>query len=73
MESRIHGDMYVRFGGRHGETSHRNVVWRPVSSLHIPAYVFFLNQERYTSYLQMREMWATVSALLNNENPPNKD
>lgn len=39
----------------------------------IPAYVFFLNQERYTSYLQMREMWATVSALLNNENPPNKD
>lgn len=35
MESRIHGDMYVRFGGRHGETSHRNVVWRSVSSLHI--------------------------------------
>lgn len=35
MESRIHGDMYVRFGGRRGETSHRNVVWRPVSSLHI--------------------------------------
>ena len=27
--------MYVWFGGRHGETSHRNMVWRPVSSLHI--------------------------------------
>lgn len=35
MESRIHGDMYVRFGGRHGKTSYRNMVWRPVSSLHI--------------------------------------
>jgi hypothetical protein len=34
-ESHIHGNMYVWFGGRHGETSHRNMVWRPVSSLHI--------------------------------------
>ena len=33
-ESHIHGNMYVWFGGRHGETSHRNMVWRPVSSLH---------------------------------------
>lgn len=32
-ESHIHGNMYVWFGGRHGETSHRNMVWRPVSSL----------------------------------------
>ena len=34
-ESHIHGNMYVWFGGRHGKTSHRNMVWRPVSSLHI--------------------------------------
>lgn len=33
-ESHIHGNMYEWFGGRHGETSHRNMVWRPVSSLH---------------------------------------
>ena len=32
LESRIHGDMYVRFGGRHGETCHSNVVTRSVSS-----------------------------------------
>ena len=32
LESRIHGDMYVRFGGRHGETGHSNVVTRSVSS-----------------------------------------
>lgn len=25
MESRIHGDMYVRFGGRHRETSYGNI------------------------------------------------
>ena len=27
-ESRIHGDVYVRFGGRLSETYHRNVAWR---------------------------------------------
>ena len=32
-ESHIHGNMYVWFGGRHGETSHRNMVWRPVSNI----------------------------------------
>ena len=25
MESRIHGDMYVRFGGEYSETAHRKV------------------------------------------------
>lgn len=39
----------------------------------IPAYVFFLNQERYTSYFRMREMWATISAILKNNPPSNKD
>ena len=39
VESRIHGDMYVRFGGRQGETYHRNVTRRFLSSL------FFLHCE----------------------------
>lgn len=33
MESRIHGDMYVRFGGRYLETYHRKVARRRISSL----------------------------------------
>ena len=33
MESRIHGDVYVRFGGRHYETYRSNAVTRVVSSL----------------------------------------
>ncbi len=33
MESRIHGDMYVRFGGRYLETYHRKVSRRRISSL----------------------------------------
>lgn len=33
LESRIHGDMYVRFGGRHCETCRSNAVTRSVSSL----------------------------------------
>lgn len=32
-ESRIHGDMYVRFGGRFGETCGSNVVRRSEPSL----------------------------------------
>lgn len=34
-ESRIHGDVYVRFGGRLSETYHRKVAWRRQPSLHI--------------------------------------
>lgn len=33
IESRIHGDMYVRFGGRHFETYHRKVERRMMPSL----------------------------------------
>ena len=33
MASRIHGDMYVRFRGRHGETYRRKVARRPMPSL----------------------------------------
>lgn len=35
MESRIHGDVYVRFGGRLSETYHRKVAWRRQPSLQI--------------------------------------
>lgn len=35
MESRIHGDMYVRFGGRLSETYRRKVARRRLPSLQI--------------------------------------
>lgn len=34
VESRIRGDLYVRFGGKHLETYHRNVARRRMFSLH---------------------------------------
>ena len=34
-ESRIHGDVYVRFGGRLSETYRRKVAWRRQPSLRI--------------------------------------
>ena len=34
-ESRIHEDVYVRFGGRLSETYHRKVAWRRQPSLQI--------------------------------------
>lgn len=34
-ESRIHGDVYVRFGGRLSETYHRKVAWRRQPSLQL--------------------------------------
>ena len=34
-ESRIHGDVYVRFGGRLSETYHRKGAWRRQPSLQI--------------------------------------
>lgn len=34
-ESRIHGDVYVRFGGRLSETYHRKVTWRRQPSLQV--------------------------------------
>ena len=38
MESRIHGDMYVRFGGRYGETYRRKAERRSVPSLQFCKY-----------------------------------
>lgn len=34
-ESRIHGDVYVRFGGRLSETYYRKVAWRRQPSLQV--------------------------------------
>ena len=34
-ESRIHEDVYVRFGGRLSETYHRKVAWRRQPSLQV--------------------------------------
>ena len=34
MESRMQGDLHVRFGGRLWETYHRKVARRPLPSLH---------------------------------------
>ena len=34
-ESRIHGDVYVRFGGRLSETYHRKVAWHRQPSLQV--------------------------------------
>lgn len=34
-ESRIHGDVSVRFGGRLSETYHRKVAWRRQPSLQV--------------------------------------
>lgn len=35
VESRMQGDLHVRFGGRLWETYHRKVVRRPLPSLHM--------------------------------------
>lgn len=42
MESRIHGDMYVRFGGEFLETCHRNMIRRWVLSLRLKAQYLFI-------------------------------
>ena len=64
MESRIHGDMYVRFGGRYGETYRRKAARRPVPSLQFCKYSsvadsyehhskFLANNQRYTKCFQL--------------------
>ena len=42
MESRIHGDVYVRFGGEFSETCHRNMIRRWVLSLRLKAQYLFI-------------------------------
>ena len=46
MESRIHGDMYVRFGGRLVETYHRKVAKRCWPSLLFSDNASFLFQQK---------------------------
>ncbi len=42
MESRIHGDVYVRFGGEFSETYHSNMERRWVLSLRLKAQYLFI-------------------------------
>lgn len=42
MESRIHGDVYVRFGGEFSETCHRNTIRRWVLSLRLKSQYLFI-------------------------------
>lgn len=46
VESRMQGDLHVRFGGRLWETYHRKVVRRPSPSLHV-SYADSLEQTNY--------------------------
>ena len=65
MESRIHGDMYVRFGGRYGETYRRKAERRSVPSLQFCSYTsvadsyehhskFLKNSTRYASCFNLQ-------------------
>lgn len=47
MESRIHGDVYVRFGGRLSETYHRKVAWRRQPSLRVTPKKLFEDMDKY--------------------------
>ena len=70
MESRIHGDMYVRFGGRLVETYHRKVAKRCWPSLLKEiADVCGINKKLTTH--TARHSFASVIALANNVSLPN--
>lgn len=55
MESRIHGDMYVRFGGRYGETYHRKVAKRSMPSLLTCIHSETKERIKYDDYKQLSE------------------
>lgn len=55
MESRIHGDMYVRFGGRYGETYHRKMARRSMPSLLTCVNPETKERIRYDDYKQLSE------------------
>ena len=46
VESRIRGDVYVRFGGEHPKTHRSNTAGRRVFSLHFCVSVIFLSSSR---------------------------
>ena len=60
MESRIHGDMYVRFGGRLAETYHRKVAKRCGPSL-LKEIADLCGIKKRLSYHLARHTFATMS------------
>lgn len=61
MESRIHGDVYVRFGGEFSETCHRNMIRRWVLSLRLKAdgYNFIEHKWYFEAEMPQRLVRAT--------------
>ena len=57
-ESRIHGDVYVRFGGRLSETYHRKVAWRRQPSLQITKETLNQDMENLAARLNNVEEFA---------------
>ena len=70
MESRIHGDMYVRFGGRLVETYHRKVEKRCWPSLLKEIADLCCIKKNLTTHTA-RHSFASVIALANNVSLPN--
>ena len=65
MESRIHGDMYVRFGGRLAETYHRKVAKRCGPSLLKEIADFCEIKKNITTHVA-RHTFGTTITLANN-------
>ena len=65
MESRIHGDMYVRFGGRLAETYHRKVAKRCGPSLLKEIADFCGIKKNLTTHVA-RHTFGTTITLANN-------
>ena len=57
-ESRIHGDVYVRFGGRLSETYHCKVAWRRQPSLQITKEKLNQDMENLAARLNQIEEFA---------------
>lgn len=65
MESRIHGDMYVRFGGRLAETYHRKVAKRCGPSL-LKEIADFCGIKKNITTHTARHTFGTTITLANN-------
>ncbi len=61
IESRIHGDMYVRFGGRHFETYHRKVERRMMPSLQSEEpFIVVVNWMRNRNTIEYLGIWESL-------------